>query len=949
MRPLTIPLSAVLAGAFTLATFSSANASVDPATLPLVAYQPGGPSYWERPQFANAVLAGGAWAIDWDGVDYWNDSHFDANGYPLSLPSGQQLEAPIDGLHMGYGEEAPPEFPDVRGLMRGHVVLTWQGTADMRLAGGTCTYLTSESSGAATGQIANGRRVYRCTEPSGWVQIYAMSTPITSIKVWLPDPANPDNASLENQLFHPTFLARIADAPWGFIRLMDWGATNASPVQDWSDRRRPSHVFVTGVINPRPPADGYEGNRETGVPYEYMVALANQTGRDIWINVPHLATDELITKLAQLIRYGSDGSEPYTSQQASPVWAPLDPARKVYVEYSNEIWSWGNAFAQGQWAYDQAQAQGITKEQFNARRFCEVWRIFQSVFGGTQRLVRVAAVFTANESYTGPFLQEIHDYGPTLSPPVEPDIVAPTTYFGNGMQDWVQQRAIAQAGTSDPWFYTTQIFDAGGGDMRPVSLPPSNPYWASAAFARHKAETMAEWKRRMLAGSAAEGGGPDATGLGGGFDVWLTDMARTLFSTPKPLVAYEGGPSLYTDYMDGGDDRDNGITWFVAALNREPDIRNIYDAHLNMARSKGLWTHSAFVDCSSWGKYGQWGHLEYLDQPLAEAPKYAFLLDFISEMATVRHVDDAAGAVPAFVTAPTLPPALYQAPYSQDLQAAGGDGALSAKVILTSLVTGLGADPVPGEPGTIRVHGTPLAPGVSYVYVRVTDADGDPAWRIFSMTTAGGPGTVVDSDFRGTDPGTHTPWTPAYYLAADVTSYSGWQLGAGAMGATGNDMLTYYQNMPSDPSTLAQALVANQYLSVSVTSSRPGGLGLRRATGRFTIDRIDYHAPRQYAVFTSVAGFAAGQEILVTPEFTDQSEPREFTFQLPDVADYDTAATIEIRLYGFAGQWGGHRTALTAFSLVRDVSSLPQIAIGSATATEGNTGTTTLSFPVTLP
>src|SRR5512143_1171882 len=33
------------------------------------------------------------------------------------------------------------------------------------------------------------------------------------------------------------------------------------------------------------------------------------------------------------------------------------------------------------------------------------------------------------------------------------------------------------------------------------------------------------------------------------------------------------------------------------------------------------------------------------------------------------------------------------------------------------------------------------------------------------------------------------------------------------------------------------------------------GIGLRRGRVSFSIQRIDYHAPRQYAVFTSVGGF----------------------------------------------------------------------------------------------
>ena len=609
------------------------EADVDPATLPAVSYQPGGIAYWDRPQLANALLAGDGWNDNWSSLPSWNVAQFDQNGYPRSLNAGQVLQAVVGGLHSGYSG-APVGWPDLRQLWRGHVVLTWQGSADIRLEGTSGTYLAGESSGAETGSLVNGRRVYRITDPPGWIRVYSISTPVTDIKLWLPDPADPQNMSLEGQLFHPSFLARLAEADWKFIRFMDWTVTNASPVQDWPDRRRPSHAFGTGVLNPRPPADGYAGNRETGLAYELLVALSNQTQKDLWINIPHLATDDFITKLAQLIRFGSDGTNPYTAPVASPVWAPLAPGRKVYVEYSNEIWAGGNAFAQGDWAEARANAAGISKAQWNARRFCETWRIFQSVFGGSARVGRVAAVFTALESYTTEFLTEMRSYGPTLSPPVEPDIVSMTTYFGNGIQDWVHQKAQQQAGTSDPWFYTGATFDPGDGSSRPVSLPATDAYWSSAAYARHKAEALAEWRKRMLGGSASEGGGPDATGLGGGFDVWLRDLARDTFATPKPLVAYEGGPSLYTDYMDGGDSRDDGVTWFVSGLNREPGIREPYEIHLNMARSKGLRTHSAFVDCSIWSKYGQWGHLESYDQPLATSPKYAFILDYMTETAS---------------------------------------------------------------------------------------------------------------------------------------------------------------------------------------------------------------------------------------------------------------------------------------------------------------------------
>ena len=117
---------------------------------------------------------------------------------------------------------------------------------------------------------------------------------------------------------------------------------------------------------------------------------------------------------------------------------------------------------------------------------------------------------------------------------------------------------------------------------------------------------------------------------------------------------------------------------------------------------------------------------------------------------------------------------------------------------------------------------------------------------------------------------------------------------------------------------------------------------------RFTIDRLDYHAPRRYAVFTSVGGFAEGQEIFVTPEFTDQNAPRDFAFDLPDQPAYDTATTVEIRIFGFAGQYGGHRSSLTAFAIGNESSALPRLAVGDASIVEGDAGTTSLTFTIRL-
>lgn len=122
-----------------------------------------------------------------------------------------------------------------------------------------------------------------------------------------------------SQLYTTPFLNALA--PFRTIRTMDMAETNNSSVVNWSDRNTPNSATQT----------------KKGVSLEYLIALANASGKDLWINVPHQATDDYVTKLAQLVKYGSDGTNPYTSPQSNPVYRPLNSNLHLYVEYSNEV------------------------------------------------------------------------------------------------------------------------------------------------------------------------------------------------------------------------------------------------------------------------------------------------------------------------------------------------------------------------------------------------------------------------------------------------------------------------------------------------------------------------------------------------------------------------------------------------------------------------------------
>jgi hypothetical protein len=930
----------------------------------------GGFSYWSGGPFADTARTGSNW-IEYDtnwgtAVHFYNTNgtlnpQFNTRGLPNYLNPGKKLRVLLWPYAVNRPTGAPVTWPDRGNMGVGRWVVTWQGDADIRLNG--ATFVPAGSSGPSTGSLVNGRRVYTMgSNPTGHITIEAVNpdNPVTDLKVWLPDPADPQNASLEHaaSMWHPKFLATLAAGDFNHLRFMDWGETNQSPQQDWTDRRLPARVFQHGALHRRSPAEGivwytdgsgqpvfFSGDRNTGMAFEYMVDLCNTADKDLWICVPHLATDDFVTKLAQLIAFGSDGTNPYTTAQADPVFPPLNAHLKVYLEYSNEIWSNGNSFPQGNWAQAQADALGISKAQFNARRFSQVWSIFQSVFGSSARIVRCAAIWTGSDSYTLPFLNELRTYGPTLSPAVSPDLVSPTTYFGNGIQDWAYERATLQAGTSDPWFHTTETFvhNASTGATRPVSVPLNDPYWSSAALANHQAATFAEWKRRIFSGSTAAGGGPDSTGIGGGFSASLQPTSSLTFGQHLPIIAYEGGPSLYSDYLDGGDARDDGITNFNMALNRQPGFAEIYRIQLEMARAKGLASHSLFTDVGLWSKFGQWGHLEYPDQPPSESVKWTTVRDWAADAAALRPIHDMLGTRPAFSTAGTLPIGLYNTLYLHDILVSGGEGIPRFTVIGSLLVPGLSLVPVPGDPARYRITGTPSEGGWNYFYLRVQDEDGDASWRVFSLYIAGGRGTLLEADIRGSFSGASSlPWTQNHTLDP-ATTWSG--LGRGAANASGNGSatgtdgtgVTLYSSTDAlrfsvsqgaaseSDSTLASAIADNEYWTFTVTPQPGKPLNLRNALLALTWRRETYHAPRNLAVFTSVGGFASGQQIYTAPRTALEASPLEVTLNLPDTADYENlTAPLTFRIYFYGSQYG-HQASLLGLKLTRHPSTFPPI------------------------
>ncbi len=106
------------------------------------------------------------------------------------------------------------------------------------------------------------------------------------------------------QIFTNEYLAHLQQ--FTVLRFMDFTQTNNNPVVNWSDRAK-----VTDARQ----------STNKGVAWEYVIDLANQVHKDVWINIPEGATDDYIRNLAALFK------------------ANLSPDLAVYLEFSNEVWN----------------------------------------------------------------------------------------------------------------------------------------------------------------------------------------------------------------------------------------------------------------------------------------------------------------------------------------------------------------------------------------------------------------------------------------------------------------------------------------------------------------------------------------------------------------------------------------------------------------------------------
>jgi hypothetical protein len=224
-------------------------------------------------------------------------AQLDANGYPVAGASGQSqtdlgFELPTgtyDISYVGAGTLA------VSGI--GALVGSWQTVNGEQRAQIKVTGTPGSFGNFLTLGVTNGA-----------------SQTVTNIHIYLPgidyDATTP---------FNPAFLSALT--PFRAMRFMGWMQTNNSKLANWTDR----------------PASASFGASPYGVPYELIAELANETGKDTWINIPEAATPSFITSFAAFMAQNLDFTRIAAARQAAGFTTPY----QLILENSNETWNTG--------------------------------------------------------------------------------------------------------------------------------------------------------------------------------------------------------------------------------------------------------------------------------------------------------------------------------------------------------------------------------------------------------------------------------------------------------------------------------------------------------------------------------------------------------------------------------------------------------------------------------
>lgn len=484
------------------------SAQTPPAANPRLGMNLSGPADWNTEfPFVDVFRLSRTWISQKQGQPWGKgpELQVDEHGWIKQLEEGCFAETPLCTIH------EPGHYPS------GQYTVLYEGEGEIALNPGK---IIEQTPGRIVVEIDSNRPGFflqiRKTDPKNYVR---------NIRMIMPG----FESTYEKEPFHPAFLKRWQGM--ACYRFMDWMHTNGSKVKSWADR--PTMADSTWTVK--------------GIPVEVMIDLCNRQKADMWVCMPEMADDEYVKNFAELVK------------------AKLDPSLKVYIEYSNEVWN--SMFPSNRYAAQKAKELGLGDPArpwegsclYYARRSVEIFKIWQQVFGGTDRLQRTLAWQAASGSYwlDGMLLSHI---------------------------DAKQVDALAIA----PYL---SFMPRPGGE------------------GAQSAEEVANWNVEQVLDHAEQKCLPESA-------KWMQDAAAVARKYNLKLVCYEAGQHLVG--VAGGENNDK-LTKLFHEANAHPRMGEVYTKYYKAWEDAGGDLLCHFSSIGSWSKWGSWGLIEYYDQK--DSPK----------------------------------------------------------------------------------------------------------------------------------------------------------------------------------------------------------------------------------------------------------------------------------------------------------------------------------------
>ena len=174
-------------------------------------------------------------------------------------------------------------------------------------------------------------------------------------------------------IFNPDYLNFLKD--FSVIRFMPMSGVTRNPAEHWDQRPKMDKATWGGIYGSR------------GAPLEIQVELANRLQADPWLNVPHAADDDYMRKFASYVKEN------------------LSPNLRPHIEYTNEAWN--SNFVHNEHMQKMGIAEKLDQDalmagyKYYAKRSVEFFKIWEDVYGGHEKLVRIISGWDTRPDISG--------------------------------------------------------------------------------------------------------------------------------------------------------------------------------------------------------------------------------------------------------------------------------------------------------------------------------------------------------------------------------------------------------------------------------------------------------------------------------------------------------------------------------------------------------------------